>query len=59
MKKKNIIYLCNAEKGATGGAKIIYKHSQLINSFEDYTSQVVHIRKKKTAKWKNSIKKKT
>ena len=59
MKKKNIIYLCNAEKGAAGGAKIIYKHSQIINSLEDYTSQVVHIRKKKTAKWKNSIKKKT
>ncbi len=58
MSKKNIIYLCNAEKGASGGAKIIYNHSQLINSFKDYTSQVVHIRKKKTAKWKNSFKKK-
>ncbi len=58
MNKKNIIYLCNAEKGAAGGAKIIYNHSQLINSFKDYSSQVVHIRKKKTAKWKNSFKKK-
>ena len=31
--KKNIIYLCDAEKKASGGAKIIYQHSQIINSF--------------------------
>ena len=27
----NIIYLCTAEKGPSGGAKIIYDHSQQIN----------------------------
>jgi len=55
---KNIIYLCNTEKGASGGAKIIYNHSEIINNFKNFTSEVVHIRKKKTAKWTSSIKKK-
>ncbi len=55
--KKNIIYLCNTEKGASGGAKIIYHHSEIINNLKNYTSQVIHIKKKKTAKWKISIKK--
>ena len=30
---KNIIYVTHAEKGPSGGAKIIYKHSQIINHF--------------------------
>ena len=55
--KKNIIYLCNTEKGASGGAKIIYHHSEIINNLKNYTSQVIHIKKKKTAKWKISIQK--
>ena len=54
---KNIIYFCNAEKRASGGAKIIYHHSEIINNFKNFTSQVVHIRKKKTAKWTSSIRK--
>ncbi len=54
---KNIIYLCNTEKRASGGAKIIYHHSEIINNLKNYTSQVIHIRKKKTAKWTNSLKK--
>ena len=56
--KKNIIYLCNTEKGASGGAKIIYHHSKIINKLKDYTSQLIHIKKKKTAKWKTSFNKK-
>ena len=56
--KKNIIYLCNTEKGASGGAKIIYHHSEIINKLKDYTSQLIHIKKKKTAKWKTSFNKK-
>ena len=43
---KNIIYLCNTEKGASGGAKIIYHHSEIINNLKNYRSQVIHIRKK-------------
>ena len=46
--KKNIIYLCNTEKGASGGAKIIYHHSELINNLNNFSSQVIHIKKKKT-----------
>ena len=54
---KNIIYFCNTEKGASGGAKIIYRHSEIINNLKNFTSQVIHIRKKKTAKWTSSIRK--
>ncbi len=55
--KKNIIYLCNTEKGASGGAKIIYHHSEIINKLYGYNSQIIHIKKKKTAKWKTSLEK--
>ncbi len=55
--KKNIIYLCNTEKSASGGAKIIYNHSEIINNLKNYKSQVIHIKKKKTAKWKTSFEK--
>ena len=57
MTKKNIIYFCNTEKGASGGAKIIYHHSEIINNLDNFSSQVVHIKKKRSAKWKTSIKK--
>ena len=53
----NIIYLCNTEKGASGGAKIIYHHSEIINNLKNYTSQIIHIRKKKISKWTNSLNK--
>ena len=54
----NIIYLCHAEKGPSGGAKIVYKHSDLINKLKkQYTSQVLHIKKKKSKKWSNSLSK--
>ena len=54
----NIIYLCHAEKGPSGGAKIIYKHSDLINKLKKrFTSQVLHIKKKKSKKWSNSLSK--
>ena len=55
----NIIYLCTAEKGASGGAKIIYDHSEHINklNIKNLTSEVLHIKKRKTQKWNTSIKK--
>ena len=55
---KNIIYLCNSEKGASGGAKIIYHHSEITNNLNNFTSEVLNIKKKKTSKWKTSIRKK-
>ncbi len=56
--KKNIIYVSHAEKNPSGGGKIIYHHSEIVNNSKNYSSQVVHIKKKKTSKWKNSLKKK-
>jgi len=54
----NVIYICSAEKGASGGAKIIYDHSRIINSLKkDIRSQIIHIGKKKSSKWINSVKK--
>jgi len=55
----NIIYINHSEKKPSGGGKIIYKHSEIINSFKDeYSSEIVHIKKKKSSKWIDSIKKK-
>ena len=46
----NIIYLNTSERGASGGAKIIYRHSDLINklSISNVTSEVLHIKKSRT-----------
>ena len=59
MKKKlNIIYINHSEKGPSGGGKIIYRHSEIINNLKsNFTSQVLHIKKKKSQKWRNSINK--
>jgi hypothetical protein len=58
-KRLNIIYLCTAEKGPSGGAKIIYDHSNHINrlKIQNVTSEVLHIQKKKISKWNTSLKK--
>ena len=55
---KNIVYITHAEKGPSGGAKIIYHHSEIINQLKDYSSDVVHLKKNKLSKIKISIKKK-
>ena len=57
-KKLNIVYLCIAEKGPSGGGKIIYNHSEIINYLKaGFTSEVIHIKKKKSKKWIGSINK--
>ena len=54
----NIIYISHSEKGPSGGGKIIYKHSDIINNLGNgFTSQVLHIKKKKNKKWSNSLNK--
>ena len=55
----NIIYICTAEKGPSGGAKIIYNHSDHINKLNiaNVSSEVLHIEKKKISKWNTSLKK--
>jgi glycosyltransferase involved in cell wall biosynthesis len=55
----NIIYLNSAEKGPSGGMKVIYNHSCIINKLkiQGVTSEVLHLKKNKISKFKNSIKK--
>ncbi|MDA7473000.1 hypothetical protein N8975_01375 [Candidatus Pelagibacter ubique] len=55
---KNIIFLTHAEKGPSGGAKIIYRHSEIIDKLKGYKSEVLHIKKTKISKLKNSLQKK-
>ena len=38
-------------------SQIIYYHSEIINNLVGYSSQVIHIKKKKSAKWKTSLEK--
>ena len=58
-KKINIIYILPAHKNASGGSKVIYQHSELINKFkiENVTSQILHLKKKKIDKILLSLKK--
>ena len=55
----NLIYVCTAEKGPSGGAKIIYNHSEHINKLNitNVSSEILHIKKKKIRKWNTSLKK--
>ena len=55
---KNIIYVSHAEKHPSGGAKIIYHHSEIINSFNNFSSEVLHLKKNRLSKIKISIIKK-
>ena len=46
MKKANIIYLLPEMKGASGGAKVIYNHSLILNSLgKNISSRIVHLKK--------------
>ncbi len=54
---KNVIFFTHAEKGPSGGAKYIYRYSEIINNKKNFSSQVIHIKKKKSSKFKNSINK--
>ena len=57
-KKINIIYINISEKGPSGGGKIIYKHSEIINNLKNnFTSQILHLKKKKYIKWNDSLNK--
>jgi len=54
---KNIIFFTHAEKGPSGGAKYIYRYSQIINDMTNFSSEVIHIKKKKFSKYTESINK--
>ena len=55
---KNIIFFVDAQKGPSGGGKIIYQYSSYIDSLKNFHSSVAHLEKKNTYKWINSINKK-
>ena len=58
MKNINIIYILPELKGASGGGKVIYNHSNIINSLKNnFTSQIVHVKKSLSYKLKISISK--
>ena len=44
---KNIIFFVDAQKGPSGGGKIIYQYSSYINSLENFKSSIAHLEKKK------------
>ncbi len=59
MKNINIIYLLPELKGASGGAKVIYKHSIILNNFKNnISSNVIHLKKKLSYKFEISLAKK-
>ena len=47
---KNIIFLIDAQKGASGGGKVIYQYSNYINSLKRYSSSIAHVKKKEDRK---------
>ena len=54
---KNVIFFTHAEKGPSGGAKYIYRYSQIINQIKNFSSEVIHIKKKITLQyWHTTIK---
>ena len=59
MKKINIIYLLPEFKGASGGGKVIYKHSIILNNLKkNISSEILHLKKKFSYKFKTSLSKK-
>ena len=52
MNKINIIYLLPEMKNASGGAKVIYRHSAILNNLnKDIYSSVNHLKKKLVIKF--------
>ena len=59
MKNINIIYLLPEMKGASGGAKVIYKHSAILNNLDkNVSSRINHLKKKFSYKFATSLSKK-
>ena len=55
-KKKNIVYIVASEKKISGGEKVIYRHSEIINNlFKDISSEIIPLRRSKLSKYKNSF----
>lgn len=54
---KNIIFIVSGEKKPIGGNKVVYQCSNFINSQENFSSAVIHLKKKNTYKYFNSFSK--
>ena len=55
-KKLNIVYIVASEKNISGGEKVIYRHSHLLNScFKSISSEIIPLKRKKISKYKNSL----
>jgi hypothetical protein len=58
MSKINIIYLLPELKNPTGGAKVIYNHSSILNKLDSkISSKIIHLKKKLSYKFEASISK--
>ena len=58
MEKINIIYLLPEMKGASGGAKVIYNHSSILNNLnKNVNSKVIHLKKNFLYKLEQSLSK--
>ena len=58
MKKVNVIYLLPEMKGASGGAKVIYNHSLILNSInKNINSKIIHLKKNFLYKLEHSLSK--
>lgn len=58
MKDINIIYILPELKGVSGGGKVIYNHSNILNSLNNNTtSQILHVKKNLSYKLKISLSK--
>ena len=58
MEKVNIIYLLPEMKGASGGAKVIYNHSLILNNINrNINSKIIHLKKKFLYKIEQSLSK--
>ena len=58
MKNINIIYILPELKGVSGGGKVIYNHSNILNSLnKNTTRQILHVKKNLSYKLKISLSK--
>ena len=53
--KKNIIFIVDAQKSASGGGKKIYEYSNYINSLKEFSSEIIHIKKKELQNGNNHL----
>lgn len=54
---KNVIFLIDAQKKPSGGGKVIYQYSSYIDTLKNYSSAVIHLKKKRLNKFFDSFNK--